>query len=46
VGFSAVYGALLFGERLPLMAWIGMAVVALAGILAVRASVPAGSDPL
>jgi len=46
VGFSAVYGVVLFGEHLPLMAWIGMAVVALAGILAVRASVPAGADPL
>jgi drug/metabolite transporter (DMT)-like permease len=46
VGFSAVYGVVLFGEHLPLMAWIGMTVVALAGILAVRASVPAGADPL
>jgi drug/metabolite transporter (DMT)-like permease len=46
VGFSAMYGVVLFGEHLPLMAWIGMAVVALAGILAVRASVPAGADPL
>ena len=46
VGFSAMYGVVLFGEHLPLMAWIGMTVVALAGILAVRASVPAGADPL
>lgn len=46
VGFSAVYGVVLFGEQLPLMAWIGMTVVALAGILAVRESVPAGADPL
>ena len=46
VGFSAVYGIVLFGEHLPLMAWIGMAVVTLAGILAVRSSVPAGADPL
>jgi drug/metabolite transporter (DMT)-like permease len=46
VGFSALYGVVLFGEDLPLMAWIGMTVVALAGILAVRASVPAGADPL
>jgi drug/metabolite transporter (DMT)-like permease len=46
VGFSAVYGVLLFGERLPLLAWIGMSVVALAGILAVRASVPPRSDSL
>lgn len=46
VGFSAVYGVLLFGERLPLQAWMGMAVVALAGILAVRASTPAHVDSL
>lgn len=46
VGFSALYGVLLFGERLPLMAWVGMAVVAAAGILAVRASAPAQADSL
>ncbi|MFO7541341.1 MAG: DMT family transporter [Thiobacillus sp.] len=46
VGFSAVYGVVLFGERLPLLAWIGMAVMALAGILAVRASTPMRSDSL
>lgn len=46
VGFSALYGVLLFGERLPLLAWIGMAFVAMAGIWAVRASVPARADPL
>jgi drug/metabolite transporter (DMT)-like permease len=46
VGFSAVYGVVLFGERLPLMAWIGMTVVALAGILAVWASLPSRSDSL
>ena len=40
VGFSALYGVLLFGERLPLPAWIGMAVVAAAGMWAVRASAP------
>lgn len=40
VGFSAGYGVLLFDERLPPMAWAGMAVVALAGILAVRVSTP------
>jgi len=43
VGFSAGYGVLLFGEHLPLLAWIGMAVVALAGIWAVRTSAPADS---
>lgn len=46
VGFSAIYGVLLFGEHLPLQAWIGMLVVALAGILAVRASTPARPDSL
>lgn len=46
VGFSAVYDVLLFGERLPLPAWAGMAVVALAGILAVRASAPSRPDSL
>lgn len=46
VGFSALYGVLLFGERLPLVAWIGMAVVAAAGIWAVRASTPLRPDSL
>ena len=46
VGFSAVYGALFFGERLPLVAWIGMAVVALAGILAVWISTLPRADSL
>jgi drug/metabolite transporter (DMT)-like permease len=46
VGFSALYGVLLFGERLPLPAWIGMAVVAIAGVWAVRASTPAQPDSL
>jgi drug/metabolite transporter (DMT)-like permease len=44
VGFSALYGVLLFGERLPLLAWIGMATVAAAGIWAVRASTPERPD--
>ncbi|MDP1926857.1 MAG: DMT family transporter [Thiobacillus sp.] len=43
VGFSALYGLILFGEQLPVSAWLGMAVVALAGIWAVCASVPADS---
>ena len=46
VGFSALYGVLLFGERLPWMAWLGMALVAAAGVWAVRASTPARSDSL
>lgn len=43
VGFSAVYGVCVFDESLPPLAWAGMAVVALAGIWAVRASAPADS---
>lgn len=46
VGFSALYGVLLFGEQLPFVAWAGMAVVAAAGVWAVRASAPARSDSL
>ena len=46
VGFSALYGVVLFGERLPLLAWIGMAVVAVAGVWAVRASTPTRHDSL
>jgi len=46
VGFSALYGVLLFGERLPLQAWIGMAVVAAAGVWAVRASTSTRPDSL
>ncbi len=46
VAFSALYGVLLFGEQLPMLAWIGMAAVAAAGMLAVRASAPAPADSL
>lgn len=46
VGFSAIYGVVLFGEQLPWLAWVGMATVAAAGILAVRASSPAQADSL
>jgi drug/metabolite transporter (DMT)-like permease len=46
VGLSALYGVLLFGERLPLLAWIGMAVVAAAGVWAVRASTSTPPDSL
>jgi drug/metabolite transporter (DMT)-like permease len=46
VGFSAMYGVLLFGEHLPLLAWTGMAVVALAGILAVWVSAAPRPDSL
>ncbi|MFN3716735.1 MAG: DMT family transporter [Thiobacillus sp.] len=46
VGFSAIYGVVLFGERLPGVAWAGMAAVAVAGMLAVRASSPVRADSL
>jgi drug/metabolite transporter (DMT)-like permease len=46
VGFSALYGVLLFGERLSPLAWSGMAVVAAAGVWAVRASTPIRTDSL
>ena len=46
VGFSALYGVLLFGEHLPLTAWAGMALVAAAGVWAVRASTPSQPDSL
>lgn len=46
VGFSALYGVLLFGERLPPVTWAGMTVVAAAGVWAVRASTPTAPDSL
>jgi drug/metabolite transporter (DMT)-like permease len=46
VGFSALYGVLLFGERLPPIAWSGMAVVASAGVWAIRASTSNRPDSL
>lgn len=46
VGFSALYGVLLFDERLHWMAWLGMALIAGAGVWAVRASSPMRSDSL
>jgi len=46
VGFSALYGVLLFGERLPPITWACMAVVAAAGVWAVRASPPTAPDSL
>ncbi|WP_324780679.1 DMT family transporter [Thiobacillus sedimenti] len=46
VGFSALYGVLLLGERLPFLAWVGMAVVAAAGVWAVFASTPRRVDSL
>lgn len=38
VGFSALYGIFLFGDRLPLGAWMGMALIVLAGIIGVWCS--------
>lgn len=46
VAFSALYGVVLFGERLPALSWAGMATVAVAGMLAVRASAAAPADSL
>ncbi len=36
VGFAALYGVLLFGDRLPLGAWIGMMLIVLAGVAGIR----------
>ena len=38
VGFAALYGVLLFGDRLPLEAWLGMALIVLAGMISVWCS--------
>jgi drug/metabolite transporter (DMT)-like permease len=46
VVFSALYGVLWFGERLPPIAWLGMALIVAAGILAVRVSTPPAADSL
>jgi drug/metabolite transporter (DMT)-like permease len=38
VGFSALYGIFLFGDSLPLEAWLGMAMIVLAGMIGVWCS--------
>lgn len=38
VGFAALYGVLVFGDRLPLAAWAGMLLIVLAGLISVWAS--------
>ncbi len=38
VGFSAFYGVFLFGDNLPLEAWLGMALIVLAGMVSVWCS--------
>lgn len=38
VGFAALYGVLMFGDRLPLVSWIGMLLIVLAGLISVWAS--------
>lgn len=38
VGFAALYGVLIFGDRLPLGAWLGMLLIVIAGIVGVWAS--------
>ena len=44
VVFSALYGVLIFDERLPLIAWLGVALIVIAGIIAVRVSTPPAAD--
>jgi drug/metabolite transporter (DMT)-like permease len=46
VAFAAVYGVALFDERLPPAAWAGIALIVLAGVVAVRASSPPAANPL
>ena len=46
VVFSALYGVLLFDEQLPPIAWLGIALIVVAGILAVRVSTPPAADSL
>ena len=46
VVFSALYGVLLFDERLPPIAWLGVALIVMAGILAVSVSTPPAADSL
>lgn len=46
VVFSALYGVLLFDEQLPSIAWLGVALIVAAGILAVRVSTPPAADSL
>ena len=38
VGFAALYGVLIFGDRLPIEAWAGMLLIVLAGLIGVWAS--------
>jgi drug/metabolite transporter (DMT)-like permease len=38
VGFSALYGVLVFGDRPPTIAWVGMLLIVLAGLIGVWAS--------
>jgi drug/metabolite transporter (DMT)-like permease len=38
VGFSALYGVLVFGDRPPAIAWAGMLLIVLAGLIGVWAS--------
>lgn len=38
VGFAALYGVLVFGDQPPLMAWLGMLLIVLAGLISVWVS--------
>lgn len=46
VVFSALYGVLWFDERLPIIAWLGIALIVAAGIIAVSVSTPPAADSL
>lgn len=46
VVFSSLFGVWLFDEQLPVIAWLGIALIVGAGILAVRASTPPPADSL
>ena len=45
VVFAAILGIAVFDDRLPLVAWIGIALIVAAGIMAVKVRQPAGPEP-
>jgi S-adenosylmethionine uptake transporter len=45
VVFSSALGIAIFGERLPVVAWLGMALIVTAGIIAVRLQPQTRADP-
>lgn len=38
VGFAALYGVIVFGDRLPLVSWAGMLLIVIAGLVSIKAS--------